>query len=171
MKNQQNRRSRLGQLQRTFQARGSIRKIMLGVGIFLLLGGLCWLGFLPSALAEGGGRSVGVVVGMAVVLFFGGALSLGVYYVHKKRRVEVYENGLVITTWRGSATFLWDEIDNVEKDHVHVYLEKRAPGGWRRKEKALVDIRYTITGRDGRTAKIQSVENAAVLGEIIERFV
>ena len=162
-------RLRLGELQRTFQAKGTIKKIMLGVGIFLILNSLCWLGFLPSVLAEGGGRSVGVVVGMAIVLFFGGALSLGVYYVHKKRRVDVYENGLVISTWRESTAFLWDEIEDVERHHVHVYLEKRRPGLG--KEKTLVDRRYTITGKDGRTAEIQSIENAAALGKILEKFV
>ncbi len=157
---------RLGELQRTFQAKGAIKKIMLGVGIFLILGSLCWLSFLPSVLAEGGG--VGVVVGMAIALFLGGALSLGVYYVHKKRRVDVYENGLVISTWRGSTAFLWDEIEDVERHHVHVYLEQRRPGLG--KEKTLVDRRYTITGKDGRTAEIQSIENAAALEKILEKF-
>ncbi len=162
---------RLGELQRTFQAKGAIKKIMLGVGIFLILNSLCWLSFLPSLLAEGGGRSVGIVVGMAIVLFLGGALSLGVYYVHKKRRVDVYENGLVISTWRESAAFLWDEIENVEREPVYVYLEKRGPGGRLGKEKTLVDMRYAITGKDGRTAKIQSIENAAALEKAIEKFV
>jgi hypothetical protein len=81
---------------------------------------------------------------------------LALYYTHIKLRVDLYVNGFVVLTWRGSTAFPWDEIDDLQV--MPIYGNSRRPVNWE----------YKVTRDDGVKARFRGLEGLESLGRIIE---
>ena len=97
-----------------------------------------------------------IAVILGAVFFLLGLAMLALFYSHKKHRVDLYEYGFVVVTWRGSTSFRWDEIDGLEV--VPIYGNSRWPVNWD----------YTVTRDDGVKARFRGLEGLESLGRIIE---
>jgi len=92
------------------------------------------------------------------VVFFLLAAALGaLYYAHTKHRVDLYEHGIDVVTWRGSTSFPWRNIDDLRA--MPIYGRSRRPVNW--------DI--TVLRDDDVKAKFRGLEDLTGLVKRIER--
>ncbi len=103
-------------------------------------------------------RDAILIAAILAGVFFLLAITLSaLYYTHSKHRVDVYEEGLVIFTWRGSTAFSWDEIMEMKAEPIY--------GGSRR----VVNWNITLTRSDGQTAQLRGLDGLMTLAKHIER--
>jgi hypothetical protein len=104
---------------------------------------------------------IGAALGLFTLLLtaFLGAL----YYDHKTRRVNVYADGLVYTSWWKSLTFHWDDVSQVYTSPVYYGNMTR---GYR--SSRVANWIYTVHRNDGEKAKVGGLEEMRELGQIIQ---
>jgi hypothetical protein len=157
---------RLGAFQKTFVARERPGRVILGVAIFCVL--FAVIEFItainkslspPSEILSDRYRQDAIMIALVLgIVFFLLALILGaLYYSHIKHRVDVYENGLVVVTWRAKTMFLWDEIAKL----TGVPIVGRS--------NQVVNWNFTVTDGEGQQAQFRGLEGLMTLKKIIER--
>jgi len=81
------------------------------------------------------------------------------YYVHKKQRVDLFEYGIRVITWRGATSFPWISITDLEVEPI--FGKSSTPVNW--------DFR--LTRDDGMKSQFRGLEDLERLGKIVERKV
>ena len=155
----------LGKLRKSYTPRVAPGKVMLGMAIFC--GVLSVIEFInalskylgpPNTVLSDRFRKDAIMIAaiLGAVFFLLGLVMLALYYTHIKHRVDLYEHGIVVVTWRGSTSFHWSEIDDLQV--VPIYGNSRIPVNWD----------YTVTRDDGVKARFRGLEGLESLGRIIE---
>ena len=155
----------LGKFRKSYIPREAPGKVMLGMAIFC--GVMTVIEFAtalnkyftpPSAILSDRFRQDAIMIAaiLGAVFFLLGLAMLALYYTHIKHRVDLYEHGIVVVTWRGSVSFHWAEINDL--DVVPIYGNSRRPVNWD----------YTITRDDGVKARFRGLDDLESLGRIIE---
>ena len=155
----------LGKFRKSYTPRTAPGKVMFGVTIFC--GVVTIIEFAtaiykyfspPSTVLSDRFRQDAILIAaiLGAVFLLLGLAMLALFYSHKKHRVDLYEYGFVVFTWRGGTSFRWDEIDNLQV--VPIYGNSRRPVNWN----------YTITRDDGVKARFRGLEGLESLGRIIE---
>lgn len=155
----------LGKLRNSYTPRIAPGKMMLGVAIFC--GVMSVIEFItavnkyftpPSTVLSDRFRQDAILIAaiLGAVFFLLGLAMLALFYTHKKHRVDLYEHGIVVFSWRGSVSFHWAEIDDLKVEPI--YGNSRRPVNWD----------YTITRDDGVKARFRGLEGLESLGRIIE---
>ena len=94
---------------------------------------------------------------LAAVFFLLTILLSALYYAHRKFRVDLYDKGLIVITWRGSTSILWDDIYDLQA--TPIYGRSRQPVNWD----------YKITTDYDETIHLRGVDGVRSLGQYIER--
>ncbi len=156
----------LGNIQKSYTPRNTPGKVLLGVAIFC--GIVSVLEFVtavnkylapPHEILGASYRNDAILIATilgVVFLLLAAALS-AMYYAHTKHRVDIYELGVVIMTWRGSTIFQWNQIDDFKV--LPIYGRSRRPVNWD----------CTITRNDGVKTQFRGLENLEALIKTIER--
>lgn len=163
--NQSNESHPLGKLRKSYSPRTTPGKVMLGMAIFC--GVISVLEFAnaiskylkpPNDILGTSFRrdAIMIAVILGAVFFLLGIAMGALYYTHKKHRVDLYEHGFIVYTWRGSTSFSWHEIDDLQV--TPIYGNSRRPVNWD----------YTVTRDDGVRAQFRGLEGLESLGRIIE---
>ena len=160
--------TQLGEMRNSFHPRRAPGQVLAGAAVFCFLMGLLEF-FLALNQANAPARTVlsdsfrqdrimiNAVLGAVFIVI---ALALlGLYISHKKARVDLYTNGIVVTAWRGSTTLLWDEIMAVTKQPIYGRTGK--PINWN----------YTLLDGEGRKTHFRGLDGVTVLGRAVERAV
>jgi len=79
------------------------------------------------------------------------------YYTHIKHRVDLYEHGIVVVTWRGSISFTWHRIEDYQIEPI--YGRSRRPVNWN----------VTLIRNDDTKAQFRGLEDLGALIRILER--
>jgi hypothetical protein len=155
----------LGKLRKSYPPRAAPGKVMLGVAIFCGVMSLVefanalskYLGP-PNTVLSDRFRQDAILIAAILggVLLLLGVIMIALYYTHIKHRVDLYEYGLVVVTWRGSTSFHWGEIDDLQV--VPIYGNSRRPVNWN----------FTVTRDDGVKAQFRGLDGLESLGRIIE---
>jgi len=158
---------RLGAFQHTYLPRPGARKVLGSAAIFALLLALVAFATAINAYARLDTDSSRYQRDKVTIWGAIGAISLPLalahafgYHMQSKYRVDVYDNGLVIVTWRGETPFLWREITAVKK--VPIYAQGRygrRPINWT----------FTLTRRDGVKASFGGLIGLGVLESTLRR--
>ena len=155
----------LGKLRNSYTPRTAPGKVMLGVAIFC--GVMSVVEFItavnkylspPSTVLSDRFRQDAILIAaiLGAVFFLLGIIMLALYYTHSKHRVDLYEYGFVVITWRGSTSFNWHEINDFRA--MPIYGNSRRPVNWD----------YTVTREDGVKARFRGLDGLESLGRIIE---
>lgn len=156
----------LGEHQQTFLPRVQPGRILLGTAIGCAL--LAVVEFITalttsqqptSAVLSDKFRTDAIMVALILGVVFVSLAGLiaALYYTHIKHRVDVFTGGLVITTWRGSTTFLWDEIDLLQREPIFGRSSR------------TVNWRFTIYGEGGKKGVYLGLDGLQTLAQLIER--
>ncbi|MFL7868207.1 MAG: DUF6585 family protein [Anaerolineales bacterium] len=157
----------LGTFRKTFLPRVFPGKVLLGsaticvaVGILEFVSALNQYLSPPRSVLSDRFRQdsimISVILGIVFVLI---ALSLAVlYYAHIKHRVDLYAEGVVVTTWQGQKTVLWGDLMKVDKQPI--YGRSRRPINWN----------YTLYQFNGEKVQIRGLEGLGVLGKVLEKM-
>jgi len=159
--------ARLGQFRKSFLPRKEPGKaILVGAVVSFMACAFAAFNAISRAMQpplEGvmGGRlrSDAILVNsiVSLVLLLMGLLLLGLLYAHKKARVDLYVNGIVVFDWRGETSLPWEDIWEVDKEPVY--------GGARR----VINWNYTITCVNGKKVRFRGLEDLETLGKIVEK--
>jgi hypothetical protein len=156
----------LGAFRKTFLPRVLPGRVLLGSAIFCVAFGVLefvsalnkYLSPPRSVLSDRFRQDsimISVILGIVFILV---ALSLAaLYYAHRKHRVDLYTNGVVVATWRGEKTVLWGDLMKVDK--MPIYGRSRRPVNWN----------YTLHRFDGEKVQIRGLEGLGVLGRVLEK--
>jgi hypothetical protein len=158
----------LGNFRKSFFPRAAPGKVMLGVAFFSAF--MTVVEFVsavnkyfkpPSTVLSDSYRQDSIMIAaiLAVIFFLLTAVMIALYYVHKKHRVDLYDDGVVIITWRGSTTFAWENIYDLKV--VPIYGRSTKPINWE----------YTLTRDDDVKATFRGLEGVRTLGKYIEKKV
>jgi len=155
----------LGKFRKSYKPRVVPGKVMLGVAIFC--GVMAVIEFAtainkylspPSTTLSDCYRQdsilIGVILGMVFILL--GLIMLALYTTHIKHRVDLYEYGLVVFSWRGSTAFHWSEIDDYQVMPVYGYSRR------------AVNWDCTVTRDDGVKAQFRGLDGLESLIQIVE---
>ena len=163
--NQSNELHRLGKFRKTYTPRAAPGKVMLGSAIFCGLMSVIefanaiskHLGPPNTVISDRYRQDAILIAAILGAVFFVIAVILSaLYYTHKKHHVDLYEHGFVVVTWRGSTSFHWDEIYDLQI--MPIYGRSRRPVNWN----------FTVTRDDGVKAQFRGLEGLESLGRIIE---
>ncbi|MBC8506716.1 MAG: hypothetical protein H8D34_17770 [Chloroflexi bacterium] len=166
MKTTSNEPPLLGTLQNSYHPRALPGKVLLGSAIFCGLMSVLelitavnkYLGPPNTVLSDRYRQDAIMIAAVLSVVFFLLAIALSaLYFAHKKHRVDLYEYGIVVVTWRGSTDFPWRNIDDLKM--LPIYGRSRRPVNW--------DI--TVVRNDDVAAKFRGLEGLTVLIKTIER--
>jgi hypothetical protein len=156
----------LGAFRKTFLPRVLPGRVLLGSAIFCIVAGILefvsalnkYLSPPRSVLSDRFRQdsiTIGVILGIVFILV---SLSLAaLYYAHRKHRVDLYANGVVVATWRGEKTVLWGNLMKVDK--MPIYGRSRKPVNWN----------YTLYRFDGEKVQIRGLEGLGALGRVLEK--
>jgi len=155
-----------GRFRKSFAPRAIPGRVLLGSAIFCGL--FSMLEFTtairkyfapPNTVLSDSFRKDAVLIAVILgVVFFLLAVILGaLYYAHKKHRVDLYELGIVVVDWRGSISFPWDYIDDLQM--MPIYGRSRKPVNWE----------FTIVRADGVKAKFRGLEGLETLGRVLKQ--
>jgi len=162
----QNQTKDLGAFRKTYLPRVAPGRAMLGVAIFCVL--LAIIEFItginkslqpPSEVLSDSFRQdsiriafilAGVFIVIAIVLGF-------LYYQHIKYRIHLYEDGLIVGTWRGDRVLLWEDIYKVEG--FPIYGRSRRPVSWE----------YKLTTDYDEIIYLRGIDGIRTLGQYVER--
>lgn len=119
---------KLGALKNSYTPRILPGRAMLGTAVFCALFSIFEfitainkLNTPPSEILSDRFRQDAIMIAFvlgAFFLFFT-LLMVGLYYAHIKHRVDVYQHGLLIYTWRGSIMFPWEEISEMKAEPIY----------------------------------------------------
>ncbi|MBI9045880.1 MAG: hypothetical protein JEZ06_15415 [Anaerolineaceae bacterium] len=166
MTNQHTEINELGKFRQTYLPRSAPGKVMLGVAIFSVLMAIIELIIgiskslkAPSSILSDKFRQDSIFIAfMLVGIFILIAIVLGfLYYQHIKYRIHLYEQGLIVTTWRGDKVVLWENLSKVEG--MPIYGQSRQPRTWE----------YKLTSTDGDTVHLRGIDGIRMLGQYVER--
>ena len=155
----------LGKFRKSYTPRAAPGKAMLGMAIFCgvmsvveIITAVNKYFTPPSTVLSDRFRQDAILIAaiLGAVFFLLGLVMLALFYTHKKHRVDLYEYGFVVVTWRGSTSFRWDEIDDLQV--MPIFGNSRRPINWD----------YTVTRDDGAKARFRGLEGLESLGRIIE---
>jgi hypothetical protein len=158
----------LGELRKSFLPRRVPGLVLAGAAVFCVLMGL--LEFILAlnqynapareVLSDSFRQDrimISVILGAVFIVI---ALALLALYIsHKKQRVDLHANGVIVTTWRGSTALTWDEIMEVRKQPI--YGRSRTAVNWN----------YTLVEFDGRKTHFRGLDGVTTLGRAVERGV
>ena len=156
----------LGKLQNTFFPRPAPGQVLLGSAIacvvFSVLEVIAAINkYLkpPSTILSDKYRQDSIMIAaiLSVVIFIIALSLAALYNAHRKHRVDLYDNGVVVSTWRGQTTVLWGDLMKVEK--LPIYGHSTRPVNWN----------YTLYKFDGAKVEIRGLEGLGVLGRILEK--
>lgn len=156
----------LGTLRKSYFPRPVPGKVMLGSAIFCATMSVLefitaiskYLGPPNTVLSDRYRQDAIFIAAILATIFFLLTIILSaLYYTHKKHRVDLYEHGIVIATWRGNTAFPWDEI--VDLQVLPIYGRGRRPVNWD----------FTVKRYDGTKARFRGLEGLEGLGKIIAR--
>ncbi len=98
---------------------------------------------------------VSIILGVVFLVFI--FIMGAIYYSHQKLCVVLYEKGFIVSTWRGTTSFLWDEVADFEA--IPVYTKRgTTPISWQ----------YKIVHKDGTKAHLRGLDDLRSLSELIE---
>ncbi|MBT3389870.1 MAG: hypothetical protein HN413_05615 [Chloroflexi bacterium] len=155
----------LGTLRKSYFPRPVPGKVMLGSAIFCAAISVLefitalskYLGPPNKVLSDRYRQDAILIAAILALIFFLLAILLGaLYYAHKKHRVDLYESGIVITTWRNSTAFPWYNTDDFQV--MPIYGRSRKPINWD----------CTLTRDDGVKAQFRGLEGLESLIKTIE---
>ena len=155
----------LGNFRKSYTPRAVSGKVMLGSAIFCALMGVLefanaiskYLGPPNTILSDRFRKDAILIAAILGVIFSLLTVTLGaLYYTHKKHRVDLYEHGFVVITWRESTSFSWYNIDDYQV--LPIYGRSNRP----------VNLNFTVRRDDGIKAQFRGLENLEALGRIIE---
>jgi len=156
----------LGNFQKAFTPRPTPGKVLLGSAIFC--GVMSVIEFVtainkflapPNEILGDSYRQDSIMIAAILgVVFLVLAVALGaLYYAHTKHRVDVFEQGVVISSWRGSTTFPWNNIDDFKV--LPIYGRSRRPVNWD----------CTVMRDDGTKAQFRGLVDLEILIKTVER--
>lgn len=162
---QSNNSHSLGEFRKSYTPRTAPGKVMLGMVIFCSVMSMIEFATAinkyftpPSTILSDRFRQDAILI--AAILggvFFLLGLALGaLYYTHKKHRVDLYELGFVVVTWRGRTSFTWENIYDFQV--MPIYGNSSRPVNWN----------YTVTRNDDVKAQFRGLDGLESLGRIIE---
>ena len=158
----------LGEFRKSFFPRRTPGLVLAGAAVFCFLFGLLEF-FLALQQYFAPARTVlsdsfrqdrimiSAVLGVVFILL--ALILLALYISHIKARVDLYTNGVVVVSWRGSTALAWDEIMEVTKEPV--YGRSETPINWT----------YTLFDYDRRKTRFRGVDGVTTLGRAVERQV
>ncbi len=158
----------LGNFRKSFFPRAAPGKAMLGVAFFSAF--MAIVEFIsavnkyfkpPSTVLSDSYRQDSIMIAaiLSVIFVLLTIIMCVLYYVHKKHRVDLYDGGVVIVTWRGSTTFAWENIYDLKV--MPIYGRSTKPINWE----------YTLTRDDDVKATFRGLEGVRTLGKYIEKKV
>ena len=158
----------LGNFRKSFFPRAAPGQALLGVAIFSAF--MAVVEFVsalskyfkpPSTVLSDSYRQDSIMIAaiLSLIFFLLTIIMCALYYVHKKHRVDLFDGGVVIVTWRGSITFDWENIYDFEA--MPIYGRSTRPINWE----------YTLTRDDDVKAKFRGLEGLRTLGNYIEKKV
>lgn len=166
---------RLGEHKRTLRMRKLPGKVILGATIFCLIIFVAEIITAvnaynsPPAIFDSTGSFRQNKIQTALILggiFFVLTLVNGFnYYSGVKARVEYYENGLVVSDWRGKAVFFWPELAKAEVEPVYARRKGYTATAGRRP----INYYFTLTRRDGMKKNIGGLKHPDILENILRR--
>ena len=156
----------LGNLIKTYTPRVIPGKVLLGSAIFC--GVMCILELITAirkylsppnqVLSDRFRQDAIMIAAILSVIFFLLAVTLSaLYYAHKKHRVDVFEHGILVSTWRNSIPFPWRNIDDLKA--MPIYGSSTKPVNWE----------VTVLRDDDVEAKFRGLEDLAGLIKTMER--
>ncbi len=157
---------KLGNLQESYLPRNTPGKVMFGVAIFCVIVSVLEFAtainkFLapPHEILGSSYRNDSIMIAtiLGVVFLLLAAVMGAMYNVHIRHRVDLFELGVLITTWRGSTKFPWNEIEDFRV--MPIYGRSRRPVNWD----------CTVRRADGVEAKFRGLENLEALIKTVER--
>jgi hypothetical protein len=155
----------LGNFRDHYPSRSLPGKVLLGTTIFCFCFSLIEVALgieqylrPPSKILSDSFRQDRIMISFVLVgVFFLIALANAtLFYVHKKHSVDLYVSGIVITTWKGSQIFAWEDIMELTKMPIFGYSRR------------AVNYTYSILGYDDRKVKFRGLVDLSRLGSIVE---